>query len=61
MYQDAFKNMHCLIGFKQRPCIASLGLSKKLSRTFSLKVCDLKLSYVSQLCDIKNRIFKVGI
>jgi hypothetical protein len=27
----------------------------------ALKVHDLKLSYVSQLCDLKNRIIKVGI
>jgi len=27
----------------------------------ALKVRDLKLSYVSQLCDLKNRIIKVGI
>ena len=27
----------------------------------ALKVCDLNLSYVSQLCDLKNRIIKVGI
>ena len=27
----------------------------------ALKVCDLKISYVSQLCDLKNQIIKVGI
>jgi predicted TIM-barrel fold metal-dependent hydrolase len=27
----------------------------------ALKVCDLKFSNVSQLCDLKNQIIKVGI
>ena len=27
----------------------------------ALKVCDLKLLYASQLCDLKNRKIKVGI